>query len=181
VGTTDDCTKSSSSVLLSSQVMHDSSESFNLRPSLSQITLPPHPGTIVRSSSFRDCRFNVPRIGRHCSKADFLCRHHRPCVGGAMIGNQRGETTDSLRLPASRTSRTRSPGGWEAEVVFWGFYLVVSHDPTDAGSVVIAGGRFNSGVRKIEKNPILIRKMNKLTVPSRGFFLICFHPPKWAR
>jgi hypothetical protein len=73
-----------------------------------------------------------------------------------MIGNQRGEPTDTLRLPATRTSRSRSPGSWEAEVVFWDFFLVVNHDPTDTGSVVIAGRWFKSGVRKIEENPILI-------------------------
>jgi hypothetical protein len=76
-------------------------------------------------------------------------RHHRPCVGGAMIDNQRGKRTDALRLPAPRTSRPRSPGGREAEVVFWGLFLVVSHDPTDAGSVVIAGYWFQSGVRQV--------------------------------
>jgi hypothetical protein len=45
-----------------------------------------------------------------------------------MIGNQRSEPTETLRLPAPRTSRLRSPGGWEAEVVY-DFFLVVSHDP----------------------------------------------------
>jgi hypothetical protein len=53
-------------------------------------TLVAQPEPIVHSAAFRDCRFNVLRIGRLCRKADFLCRHHRPCVGGAMIGNQRG-------------------------------------------------------------------------------------------
>jgi hypothetical protein len=75
-------------------------------------------------------------------------RHRRPCVGGAMIDNQTGKRTAALRLPASRTSRTRSPGGGEAEVFWGGFYLVVSHDPTDAGSVVIASYWFQPGVRQ---------------------------------
>jgi hypothetical protein len=65
-----------------------------------------------------------------------------------MIGNQRSEPTETLRLPAPRTSRLRSPGGWEAEVVY-GFFLVISHDPTDAGSVVISGCWIQSGVRHV--------------------------------
>jgi hypothetical protein len=60
-----------------------------------------------------------------------------------MIYNQMGTRNAALRLPASRISLSRSPGGWEAEVVFGDFFLVVSHDPTDAGSVGITGEWFS--------------------------------------
>jgi hypothetical protein len=83
-----------------------------------------------------------------------------------MIDNQRRKRTDTLRLPAPRTSRSRSPEGREAEEVFWGVFLVVSHDPTDAGSVVIAVISFSLASVKLYENPIFIRKMNKSTVPS---------------
>jgi hypothetical protein len=61
--------------------------------------------------------------------------HHRPCVGGIMTDYQK-EVINHLRLPAPRTSQTRSPGGREAEGIDRFTPLVANHRSTDAGSVV---------------------------------------------
>jgi hypothetical protein len=57
--------------------------------------------------------------------------HHRPRVGGIMTDYQK-EAKNHLRLPALRTSRTRSPEGREAEGIgrFTPLWLPIIAPPT---------------------------------------------------
>jgi hypothetical protein len=102
------------------------------------------------SYNLRDTRLN-PTAGDH----------HRPSVGGIMTDYQIEAPKNHLRLPASRTSRSRSPGGWEAEGIGRFTPLVANHRSTDAGSV--------EARQKIRLTAVSADSQNiKSTVPESG-------------